>query len=85
MVVRGRVEEAEQVAITIAKYNRANLPSDVRVRLQEVADEEKHGQDHVVKYSYIDVFRGKSLIKITVCSSFVWLVRRDNGGARLEK
>ena len=72
LVVHGRVDEAERVANLVARYNRVEPPSDVRARLQAVADEERRGKQNVIKYSYIDVFRGKTMIKTTVCSGFVW-------------
>ncbi|XP_041350966.1 solute carrier family 22 member 15-like [Gigantopelta aegis] len=72
LVVHDRVDEADKVANTIARYNRVKTPDDLRKRLQAVADEEKSGQQNAKKYSYIDVFRGKTMIKTTICSSFVW-------------
>ena len=63
-----RVEDAERVVTVVAKINRRPLPD--MAYMKQAASSSSMSSDK--KYSLLDLFSSRSLIKVTVLMVIVW-------------
>ncbi|KAH9490716.1 hypothetical protein Btru_032878 [Bulinus truncatus] len=74
LTVKGKVDEAAKVVETIAKMNgRTNYDLEKCLqKIQKIAQKEKEMKEKGKKYTYLDVYRGWPMARLTLTQQFVW-------------
>ncbi|XP_005094003.1 solute carrier family 22 member 16-like [Aplysia californica] len=72
LATKGRLKEAEEIFVKMARLNRKTLPENTQFVLQQIMLKEREARDKGRKYSYIDIFRGWRMTKITLVVTFFW-------------
>ncbi|GFO42986.1 solute carrier family 22 member 21 [Plakobranchus ocellatus] len=72
LATQGRVNESYTVFEQIARTNRRSLPYGVREVLENISKTNKV-EEKGRKYTYLDLFKGKTSIKLTLVLGFQWV------------
>ncbi|CAG5116381.1 unnamed protein product [Candidula unifasciata] len=73
LTVKGRVEDAAKVIEQIARINKKQYNADKCFKkIQKIAQKEKELVEKGKKYSYLDVYRGWKMARLTLTLQFVW-------------
>ncbi|KAK0066692.1 solute carrier family 22 member 16 [Biomphalaria pfeifferi] len=74
LTVKGKVDEAAKVVETIARMNgKTNYEHEKCLqKIQKIAQKEKELKEKGKKYTYLDVYRGWSMARLTLTQQFVW-------------
>ncbi|CAL1530983.1 unnamed protein product [Lymnaea stagnalis] len=73
LAVQGRIKEAYKVVEQMARTNGKLVPPYTMATLQEIDKTEREGRKSGKTYSYIDVFRGRQMAKISIIFCFQWM------------
>ena len=65
-----RIEDAETVITTISEFNRRPIPDMTYMKQLVMASLEESTRDR--KYSFLDLFKSRFLIKVTMLMSLNW-------------
>ncbi|KAK7090345.1 hypothetical protein V1264_010154 [Littorina saxatilis] len=71
LILHNRIDEAEKVIQKVVSVNRKKMPDlEVirKVALREIESKKKIGR----RYTYVDLLKGRSLIRVTLCFNFTW-------------
>ncbi|CAL1525828.1 unnamed protein product [Lymnaea stagnalis] len=72
LAVHGRIQEAEAVCGRIARLNGKPLPSKTCHILEEIERNEKEQRKNGRQYSYIDIFRGWKMVRVSLSLFCFW-------------
>ncbi|BFZ06597.1 hypothetical protein BsWGS_09635 [Bradybaena similaris] len=73
LTVKGKVEEAAKVVEQIARINKKEYDQDKCFKkIQKIAQRERELLEKGKKYSYLDVYRGWKMARLTLTLQFVW-------------
>uniref|UniRef100_A0A0B6ZUU4 Major facilitator superfamily (MFS) profile domain-containing protein n=1 Tax=Arion vulgaris TaxID=1028688 RepID=A0A0B6ZUU4_9EUPU len=73
LTVKGKVEEAAKVVNQIAKMNKQDYdPEKCLKKIQKIAEREKQLKEKGKKYSYLNVYKGWKMARLTLTLQFVW-------------
>jgi len=72
----GRLEEAEKVLEKVAKFNKKPCISLKQLEELDLTDGEDNGQGDR-KYTLLDIFKSRYLIKLSLLLSTVWYVQNN--------
>ncbi|XP_035825040.1 solute carrier family 22 member 7 [Aplysia californica] len=72
LTVHGKVKDAYKVLVKVAKVNGRELPDFTESVLVSIHKDELASRQSGRQYSYLDVFRGKRMAKITISFAILW-------------
>lgn len=74
LLSKGRVEEAKVLLVTMANYNQAELSEQDLEQLHNYTKRVTTLKSETKKYSYLDLFRNKTMAKNTLIVMYGWFV-----------
>ncbi|GFN74064.1 hypothetical protein PoB_000057000, partial [Plakobranchus ocellatus] len=72
LTVQGRTDEAYKVIKKMARANRKPVPEYAKEMLESIAELERETQGSSKSYSYLDIFKGKQMLRLTLIFAFHW-------------
>ncbi|GFR65832.1 solute carrier family 22 member 21 [Elysia marginata] len=72
LTVQGRTEEAYAVIKKMAHANRKPVPEYAKGMLERIAELERQTQGKSKKYSYLDIFKSRAMLRLTLIFAFHW-------------
>ncbi|XP_041351258.1 solute carrier family 22 member 15-like [Gigantopelta aegis] len=72
LAVQNRTDEAEKVIYRMCSMNSVPRPDNCRAKLQALAKEESNKRESRGKYTYMEIVRGRTMIRRTVMIDCVW-------------
>ena len=72
LATKGKLKEAHDVFVRMAKINKMPLPEDTMSILENISRKERKIRELNSNYTYLDVFRGWKVARTTLINTYFW-------------